>query len=637
MRICAALNENPFLPLPQPMMDPELIANLELDALQFKTKSIVLLALMYCESDDLFQQLLSVDSALETLQESLEQLADEAKDIHGGSEFDDEYYVRDLQSSDLVKLIGKFEELQTIVRGKFNLRAQKLLQGIRTRSFPSEFPDEVLLNIVNCFESTLDKSQLYLDKRFASKIKTIQSIRLTCRRLCEISSHLLVPCMHITPTMSSLEHLDQVLNHPLISRGLRLLCVSVPILQASVAEDFNRFCDIFLDELLNLLERYHPYPGQPEAIAERIGDFIKKGDRAWYDLHALKNSGLINFDNDAGLDLPRLSLRRLLLRLLLREHVRYRELHQKQEEVLWSDRLTRTVAAAAARSSSGICLHITDALTPTYLGGRDPYNLRKALDNDPYPDVGLEFLIKSTRVLEGQRWQELDVNHTSKFPQSLLYELPLAICAAGATLTGFVIDIGSPFDTPFPILNITQEQISALGRVFKNLEAFKFRMPGYMEGEGFSSYLSAVSGARKIRNLSLGLGIIQDPAAYPSFNPIALVPVRISGTWDKLETLTLENCAMHLNELRGLLGVLKPGVNILFDGIELLSGTWEEALGCIRSKAELGSQVIASCPWDCAIMSESDYWEIFDILQNGNWGHVVTLGRARRVRAISDV
>lgn len=618
-------------------MGPELIANLELDALQPKTKSIVLLALMHCESDDLFQQLLSVDSALEALEESLEQLADEAKDIHGGSEFDDEYYVRDLQSSDLVKFIGKLEELQTTVRGRFNLRAQKLLQGIRTRSFPSEFPDEVLLNIVNCFKSTLDKSQLYLNKGFVSNIKTIQSIRLTCRRLCEISSHLLVPCMDITPTLSSLEHVDQVLSHPLISRGLRLICVSVPILEAGVAEDFNRFCGLSFDKLLNLLGWYYPYPGRPETIAKRIEDFFKKGDHTWYGLHELKESGLINFDNDADLDLPRLSLRRLLLRLLLREHVRYRELHQKQEEILWSDRLTRTVAAAAARSPSGICLHITDTLTPTDLDGCDPYGLRKALDDDPYLDLDLEFLIKSTRVLKGKRWQELDVDHNSKFPQSILYELPLAICAAGATLNGFVINTSSPFDPPFPILNITQEQISALGRAFKNLEAFRFRMPGHIEGEGFSSYLSAVTGARKIGNLSLGLGFNQDPTASPFFFPIALLPVRISGTWDRLETLTLENHGMRLNELRGLLGVLQPGVNILFDGFKLLSGTWEEALGCIRSKAGLGSQVIVPSPWDCVIMSESDYWEIFEISQNWDWEYVVTLGRARRLRAISDV
>lgn len=622
------------------MMDPELIANLELDALQPKMKSIVLIALTSFESDDLFQQLLSVDSALEALEESLEQLADEAKDIHGGSEFDDEYYVRDLQSSDLVKLIGKFEELQTTLRGRFNLRAQELLQGIRTPSFPSEFPDEVLLNILNCFKSTLDKSQLYLDKGFASNIKTVQSIRLTCRRLCEISSHLLVPYMHITPTLSSLEHVDQVLSHPLISRGLRLLCVSVPILEADVAEDFNRFCDLSFDKLLNLLGWYYPYPGRPEVIAKRIEDFFKKGDLAWYGLHELRQSGLINFGNDADLDLPRLSLRRLLLRLLLREHVRYRELHQKQEEILWSDRLTRAVAAAAARSPSGICLHITDTLTPTDLEGCDPYGLRKALEDDPNLDVDLEYLIKSTRVLEGKMWQDLDVDHTSKFPQSILYELPLAICAAGATLTGFVINISSPFDPPFPILSITQEHISALGRAFKNLEAFKFRMPGHIKGEGFSSYLSAVTGARKIRNLSLGLGFNQDPTdptATHLFNPITLVPVRILGTWGRLETLTLENCAMHLNELRGLLGVLKPGVNILFDGIELLSGTWEKALGCIRSKAGLGSQVIVPCPWDCVIMSESDYWEIFEITPNLDWGYVVTLGRARRLRAISDV
>jgi hypothetical protein len=48
---------------------------------------------------------------------------------------------------------------------------------------------------------------------------------------------------------------------------------------------------------------------------------------------------------------------------------------------------------------------------------------------------------------------------------------------------------------------------------------------------------------------------------------------------------------MYPEDLRKMMGMLQPDVQIHLERIRLQSGTWAEALDCIRSKACLGSRV----------------------------------------------
>ncbi|KAH8760443.1 hypothetical protein F5883DRAFT_717056 [Diaporthe sp. PMI_573] len=553
-------------------MDHELMTVLDLDALQ-PAKSIVLLALEHYESADLFQQLLSVNSALEALTESMHKLRAEQ-----------EYQ----QSRDVLTLVQKFEEIQKIVRDKFNLRARGLLRGVRTRLFPDRVPDELLLKIVNHFESSLDETTLSFDSNygFAGNITTIKNIRLTCRRLCEISSHLLLPCVHVSPSLSSLEHLDQVARHPTISQGLRLFVVDVADLRLIAAQNFHRFSRSCFARLGEILEHYE---SECDGIySRRRNYYIKKAERVYNILSPFMKSGLFASDLDDidSLNEPELSLRFLLVQ----ERARIQKLYTEQVDTLWSGRFTRAVAAAAARSRSRVYLHIRNIWKDE--DDPDRFGVYEALYEDPNLDIDFQFVIRSTRMHVGQRWQTGGLDQTSKYPQSVLHELPLAICEAGATLTGFKIDISGPVRPPFPTLGITQDQISALGQASKNLEVLSFRINGSLGREGLSTYLSAVTNPHKIRILSLKLSFIKNFSVNPPSNPDAVGPLQLLDTWERLETLTLKNFSMHLDELRKLLAVLKPGVNMIFDGIRLLSGTWEEALDCIRSKASDDSELI---------------------------------------------
>ncbi|KAM7212263.1 hypothetical protein V8F06_012334 [Rhypophila decipiens] len=65
-------------------------------------------------------------------------------------------------------------------------------------------------------------------------IRTIQSLRLTCRQFYRISSPLLIPSIRIDFRQSSIDRLRQVSNHPLISRGIRSIKIMLDVFSPDV-------------------------------------------------------------------------------------------------------------------------------------------------------------------------------------------------------------------------------------------------------------------------------------------------------------------------------------------------------------------------------------------------------------------
>lgn len=106
------------------------------------------------------------------------------------------------------------------------------------------------------------------------------------------------------------------------------------------------------------------------------------------------NSGKLDFDPDRydemkdGLDESQISL----WEMLQREHARYRELYEEQNEILRTGQLTRCVAAAAARSRSNLSLYISDEHKDPIHG--DPFGLRQALREHGARDVDHDFVIR---------------------------------------------------------------------------------------------------------------------------------------------------------------------------------------------------------------------------------------------------
>lgn len=589
-------------------MDPAAI--LDVDVLQLAESSI-LLAMEHCSSDDLFQQLLSLDDAIEAVKKCEQTLTPQLRawKDHG---FVAEAELGQKAVARLTTSLWKVENFQTNARHAFNLRARPLLQNRGLLNLP----EEMLLGILHNFETSLDETTLRFDRDYKVNISTIQNVRLTCRRLCEIGSHLLVPCIRVTPNLSSLEHLEQVASHPTISRGLRLFCVNTAYYSAAMAGSFQRFSLRCYEKVAGLIEDYDDWDEDGEGIygsKERMEDCVMRAKRILPSWEPLKIANLIG--GGAQFDESALAL--------LRGYERYQELYQQQNEILQNGRFTRAVAEAAERSHFTVCLFISDSYKgpdsdegPNYF---HKLSLAEALVADPDLVVDPDLLIKYSRIHEGHGWSKADASQAGEPPQSILYELPLAMHAAGATLAGLMVDTYHPYELS---LNISEEQISGFGEISKNLKAFDFRMSHTFydagpvcspkEMKGLFTYLSAVMGPQNVPSLSLGLLSIHMFNRDSHFERYTIGPLLVSETWQRLETLILATFDVHLNELEKLVSMLKSGVQIVFRTIFLSSGTWDRALDCIRSKAGSGSKLDHPRGAECEDMTKREYNDIFE-------------------------
>ncbi|KAM7201276.1 hypothetical protein V8F33_003376 [Rhypophila sp. PSN 637] len=75
-------------------------------------------------------------------------------------------------------------------------------------------------------------------------VRTIQSLRLTCRQFYEIAGLLLIPSIQIDFLLSSIYRLQQVSNYPLISRGIRTIKIMLDVEMRAGAR-FTRDYDAF--------------------------------------------------------------------------------------------------------------------------------------------------------------------------------------------------------------------------------------------------------------------------------------------------------------------------------------------------------------------------------------------------------
>lgn len=124
-----------------------------------------------------------------------------------------------------------------------------------------DMPNEILANIFANFEDDpvpqirVDGSSF--DARLPSPdIPSIRNIRLTCRAFCEVASEILLSVVNISFTRSSLQRLEEISNHPTISRSVRIFRLHANPYNPSVADDRLDFGDETFDELCNLREAF---------------------------------------------------------------------------------------------------------------------------------------------------------------------------------------------------------------------------------------------------------------------------------------------------------------------------------------------------------------------------------------------
>ena len=98
-------------------------------------------------------------------------------------------------------------------------RSERLLTSIRRDLEPRslgrpgilDLPDELLMDIFKHAKGGSD----------------VRNIRLACRRFCSTSSHHFLGCLNVCLTASSLAKAQEISHHPITSRGIRILHISL--------------------------------------------------------------------------------------------------------------------------------------------------------------------------------------------------------------------------------------------------------------------------------------------------------------------------------------------------------------------------------------------------------------------------
>ncbi|POS74415.1 hypothetical protein DHEL01_v207189 [Diaporthe helianthi] len=584
------------------------------------------------QSSDYFQQMLITDSALESLSVwrnsldlELQALAPSVSEEEPlSTEAAAEYEAITQAIDELEEQVETFENLQAEARHLFELRARSLR---RRETGIMDLPAEVLLAIFENFRPRLDFSTMTSNRdNDGADIETIKKIRLTCLWFRQISSRLLIGCLSVSPNMKSLDRLKMVSSHPEISRGERVLSIDLRYYSGSVARNIHAFSAICVDKLHASIEI------EKIRIQRREQ---REDDKVRDEEHRLPRK-------DVSIQLARDGVRRLQRVLsawdtfrnpeasvqdsaqpnaavlaLQRGHERYQQLYEEQQRLIQDGSFARALAATAAASKSKVWLCMSDVHMGPSSGGLPRPNVGVLAKSNflSFTDPGC-FEPALSYMVQPQSWTGLEANDPQgDVPQSLLFEVPLAMHTAGAQMAALEVHLKC---APQKLdLRMSAEQLTCFTKATEDLKAFKFMTSPYDQvfvpnAEGLRdlyAYLSAAMGRQIVPNLHLDLATTDmkfDVAPFP------IEPLLRCSNWHGLKLAKLANLVAEIEDLRKLTDMLEPGTQLQFNCFLLSSGTWAAALDYLRSKVGQDSWISHPLGAECFDMGWEEYEKVFD-------------------------
>lgn len=516
------------------------------------------------------------------------------------------------QSSKLMTGLSKLEEVRLALRRAFNARARPLIRNLNIMGLP----DELLMQIFVLVRSTpmVDKRYYHHWDSFyseyeknSSDYESIANARLSCRRFCNTSSHLLLTRIDVHLNLSSLAHLDEISRHPTISKGIRSLRVIAKYYGAAVADDISLFASKCIPRFRSRQSIWYPrvdFDSKEQAIQfmDNARDFVQ----AWTSFVDTRQEP----SDEKG---------RLAMEALRQGHARYRQSHREQEHLVEDGALFQAISAAATRMPRMDRLLISDGqyLKPLLREKEQTYAWKEMLET---PGIWV-----TEEMAVPDMWQD-DLLGNGHPPTSLLYELPLAFQRAGTSLTHLVIKISPPSSFR---LDLDKEQISELKSAMGNLKNFNFschhphtthRMPRRdpQDTTNVMDYLAIFLDSQKAEELHCGFAGIGN--GRDDGDVIESTLSRLRWSSPGLRYLSLYELPIHLHELLRVIDRLRPKISLMLYRVDLLSGTWTEALDAIRLKCagSLRSQISQVWGEDIRVLTEEEWDDMVELPYNGD-------------------
>lgn len=520
--------------------------------------------------DDIRAQLISIESMQQTIREQVLALKNNSIDT---------------SVSELELLLPKLDCLQISLRKTCDdAHARPLIQKLHFLDLPDELLEKISEEVRGSFNSIRDEFP-------RDGIEGIKSLRLTCRRFCDVSSRLLLHRLDVALTNASLNHLDEVSCHPTISKGIRSLRVCAPLYDPTLARSLRVFIRRVIGELRD------EYKRDFDAIHSYLWEVSPRQN--WESWDGIPNLPLPGghgnlsqaFDNMGKRNEILLSCTNYLraetfppdddqiMATLSQVHKKYKQLVNDQTTLLRNDTFVTSVAEAVARLPKASILSLSD-------WAWDKSCILWTEISDP--------IYSSVRsLLQPCGWTNARLWRPEQHPAKLLYQLPLAVGRAGNPLTELRISARSTEDEG---MKLSGEQVRDLVSVAGHLQVLEIdcqltvqaTLCEYQSGErvNVSKFASLFLNGKNLRSVTLETGPWAEDDDLKAEPSIALLP------WANLKKISLVLSWIHFDELNTYLEKLMPGTCILLREVHLLSGFWADLLDVIRAKADCHSNVI---------------------------------------------
>ncbi|KAG8159999.1 hypothetical protein KVR01_010636 [Diaporthe batatas] len=492
----------------------------------------------------------------------------------------------------LKSLLPRLTGLQSSLRKHFDTLANPLIRKLHIFSLP----EEILVMI--CKEVRGDIQPVRFVRAVAN-FKDIKSLRLTCRRFCGSSSHLLIHELSVSLTESSLKRLHEVSLHPAISKGVRNLRICVALqnpasptsLTNFIHQVYRKLKKDYQASLLNMVNHLYLF----DADADSIGSSWRPGygppssfytDRSINNLREHKEA-LLSCDNYLRTRAFSSSDDEVM-NSLLKVHKKCIQLRLDQERLLHSD-----FAAFAARVATAVkrMPTITDCFITDLPDEFEKQEWDETLQSKRYFSGIQEELLepKFCEVSEA----------TSLLKRPLLYQLPVAVARGGNRLTKLEMFLCSKKTQK---VALGEQHIRELGGVAEHLEELWVTCTVAMrdihterragDPATLTEMMSLLLPSKKLRSVSLCFrregGGPQRYEAHSAGPLLALLP------WANLRRISLQGISINYKEFRGYLEKLQPGAVIMLSCVHLLSGHWADLLDVLREKANSESYAVRS-------------------------------------------
>jgi hypothetical protein len=523
------------------------------------------------------------------------------------------------------------QRLQESLRERANQRSRF---GIRNLSI-LDLPDEILRQIFANCGAGRDPENLYYsidDSSQAGKSRRqIGMIRLTCRRFNENSGHLLLDHVDVAMNPESIAHLEEVSKHPLISKGIRALRVHFDYYSAEPAEFLEIFTPIVItnfEEKIEAESGTSSYWPVGASVADKAWQLIEEWGRFLDEFEA--SEGDQEFIKAAAASSK-------VVDGLVKAQQEYRELRLAQDTVTMNGAFGRAIANAMEKMPCARKLYLGDN-PPTSIYAksqqREKLHPLSELVDDPRRAASFAAVLSQDwDTARSRLHQDLPTDIFADFLRTILAKSnEIGLDHLEIALSGVVnmCDAFTKEDLQDLQSGTGRLQVLDIKTSIPTVEPPDEEIP-LTDGEVavVGAFVSAlVSGTTKsLKRLALDFHFMEDD--YAPKPPVGMGYTFTCRPLSGLSVLDLEWIPLHLENLTHILGDLTEPVNMRLDGVQLLSGTWEEALDIIReSRMRIGTNCsLGACcrGAECDYLDPSERMRIFadkslPYLDDERWG-----------------